>query len=831
MRLLANSVLLDKSGRKKSRAQSAGYSWNNPDCPANFISEIPRTPGPQLTLASPIRFLHSHFMFSRSPVSEFACARPKIELFARIARTATRTATLTVLLGSATLGGAVWSARTALAAPVAAQGGLRINFGAKGIDALVYNGVNLAGKNSLKTNVGIRKADGGTEPASDANAVSSFDSATATQTVQYSWGKVAYHYAVKGDNLLVTTTISNQISQPVFATYSRPLMLQVAGGLQSPGPQGSNSNLDDLAIIRREFTSPTGTSGASGGSIFLVSEDSDPTLTLRLGSGTASSYGVEWIPVQKTASDNVHADGPDIAPGQSKSYTFSLRFGPQSRTFDAFSGPLYAEHGQQLGTLLNWSDRRPIGSIFAANSNTGYPTNPRGWFNDSKVDVISAAGRAAFEKRMLSFADGCVKNLKNVGAQGMIFWDLEGEEMPHATTYLGDPRILPQAAPEMDAVADQFFAKFRAAGLKTGVTLRPSRVVIDPKTGKWRHNHMAFDVVNEISEKIDYAQKRWGCTIFYVDSNATYAFLSDGKVTAWTMRAEMFRELARLHPDCLIIPEHASFDYRSATAPYQELRSNHFGTDDLARVAFKDAFSVINIADGDLVRHHDALVQDIKNGDVLLFRCWFDDKTHEPVKQLYQEAGRQETPQPKATPTVDHTPTLDFEHEIIVDNRDRGAFFEDVWKFSGAIKGFYAQDYQHDGNTAKGQKSARFRPDLPHAGTWEVYARWSAGYPNRATNAPYDINAADATNRAPSATVICNQRQGKGEWFSLGQYRFESGTQGNVLLRTDGTNGYVIADAIKWVFVSDEAPQPPAPAPYASPAAAADPTAPSANAS
>ena len=705
-----------------------------------------------------------------------------------------------------------------------------MQFGAKGISSLTYNGIDLTSTGKLQTNVKFRNENGDIENADNGKPIVSFNTATATQETDCPWGSFTYCYAVRGNDLMVTTTINNRLDRPIVNAYMRPITLKVGGGLQNSGAQGNLSNIDDYAIMRREFSAPN---GGSGGALFMVSEGTDPTYALHPGSpykdGNGIVYGMEVVPLQQKASDNIHLDDKmNIAPGQSKSYTFSLRFRPQSETMVQFSAPLYAERSTAVPPLLNWSDRRPIGSIFAANSNTGYPTNPRGWFNDSKVDVVSAAGRAAFEKRMLSFADGCVKNLKNVGAQGMIFWDLEGEEMPHATTYLGDPRVLPQAAPEMNAVADQFFAKFRAAGLKTGVTLRPSRVVIDPKTGKWRHNHMAFDVVNEISEKIDYAQKRWGCTLFYVDSNATYAFQPDGKVTSWIMRAEMFRELSRRHPDCLIIPEHNTFDYWSATAPYQELRSNHFGTPDLARVAFTDAFSVINIADGDLVRHHDALVEDIKNGDVLLFRCWFDDKTHEPVKKLYLEAGREEAPQPKVTPTVDDTPTPDFEHEIIVDNRDRGAFFEDVWKSSGAIKGFYAQDYQHDGNTAKGQKSARFRPDLPHAGIWEVYARWSKGYPNRATNAPYDINAADATQFAPSATVICNQRTGQGEWVSLGQFRFEAGTAGNVLLRTDNTDGYVIADAIKWVFVSDEAPQDPAPKPYAPPA---DPTAPSAQAS
>ncbi len=704
------------------------------------------------------------------------------------------------------------------------QSGLKMQFGANGLSSLTYNGIALVGKSSLKTNVSIRQSDGTLQSASDGGAVSSFNIAATTQTVQYGWGQLSYRYALRGDDLLVTTRIVNQSAQPVVATYSRPLMLQIAGGLQDAGPRTSNSNIDNLAIIRREFTSPT---GGPGGSIFMVSEDVDPTLTLRLGAGTSSSYGVEWLPNPRTSSDNLHADTADIAPGQERSYTFSLRFGPQSRSFEQFAHPLYAERGAQLGTLLKWEDRRPIGSIFAANSNTGYANNPRGWFNDSRVDINSPQGRAAFGERMLKFADGCVNNLKKVGAQGMIFWDLEGEELAHPITYLGDPRILPEAAPEMDEIADQFFAKFRRAGLRTGVTLRPSRVVIDPKTGKWRHNHLNFDVIDEISDKISYAQNRWGSTIFYVDSNATYAYDSKGGVTSWIMRAEMFRELERRHPDCLIIPEHNTFDYWSASAPYQELRSNSFGTPDLARVAFTDAFSVINIADGDLNRHHDALVEDLKNGDVLLFRCWFDDKTHGPVKSLYEEAkvpviAPEPAPEPEPEPT--------FESEIIVDNRDAGATYQGAWKASTASSGFYSGDYRHDINTEKGAKSVLFTPDLPRAGHWQVFARWSS-YHNRATNAPYDVNAANARSGAPSGTFVFNQRQNGGEWISMGQYFFEAGSAGNVLLRTDNTNGYVIADAIKWVFVSSATPAKTSSSPSAGGAilAAPAPSAPSAS--
>ena len=51
-----------------------------------------------------------------------------------------------------------------------------------------------------------------------------------------------------------------------------------------------------------------------------------------------------------------------------------------------------------------------------------------------------------------------------MNAQGMITWDIEGQEYPHATSYIGDPRKVSLLAPEMEPMADAYFAKFRRGG-------------------------------------------------------------------------------------------------------------------------------------------------------------------------------------------------------------------------------------------------------------------------------------------------------------------------------------------------------------------------------
>jgi len=51
-------------------------------------------------------------------------------------------------------------------------------------------------------------------------------------------------------------------------------------------------------------------------------------------------------------------------------------------------------------------------------------------------------------------------------------------------------------------------------------------------------------------------------------------------------------------------------------------------------------------------------------------------------------------------------------------------------------------------------------------------------------------------------TVIVNQKQIElaNKWYSLGEFRFDAGTGGNVMLSNDGTDHSVSADVVKWVY-------------------------------
>lgn len=48
-------------------------------------------------------------------------------------------------------------------------------------------------------------------------------------------------------------------------------------------------------------------------------------------------------------------------------------------------------------------------------------------------------------------------------------------------------------------------------------------------------------------------------------------------------------------------------------------------------------------------------------------------------------------------------------------------------------------------------------------------------------------------------TVSVDQRSNGGQWVLLGTYDFSAGTTGGVLIRTTGTSGHVIVDAVGFV--------------------------------
>jgi hypothetical protein len=291
-----------------------------------------------------------------------------------------------------------------------------------------------------------------------------------------------------------------------------------------------------------------------------------------------------------------------------------------------------------------WKDRRPIGRIFLSSSGWRTASNPSGYLN-AKVDVISGEGRKRFREDLLAYADRCIANLKAMNAQGVVVWDLEGYEFP-GMVYVGDPRKLPEFSPWMDEVADAFFAKFLKADLRTGLCIRPNHIFrirpeSVPKWGKWGYilyrepgivptnTNEAWlatlkgaekDPVDELSDRIRYARRRWGCSLYYVDTN-NHAVNDNGVEKGVSMSAAMFGRLAGLHPDVLLIPEHTTPEYYATTAPYGQI-DMHRMTPPEIRSRYPGAFRLMVLDRNHPPALWDSLVQGVRDGDVLFCEAW-----------------------------------------------------------------------------------------------------------------------------------------------------------------------------------------------------------------
>jgi hypothetical protein len=158
---------------------------------------------------------------------------------------------------------------------------------------------------------------------------------------------------------------------------------------------------------------------------------------------------------------------------------------------------------------------------------------------------------------------------------------------------------------------------------------------------------------------------------------------------------------------------------------------------------------------------------------------WLDDLPHADLAARLRADGQ----------------VLDWPGPLVDNSLTGGVTRTGTWIFGGGAVGHYGPDYGHDGNAGKGTKRLRFTATLPRAGRYVVYLRWSAAA-NRATNVPVDVIHAGGVS-----TVTVNQRRSGGEWVPLGAFRFQAGRGAAIEVRTDGTDGYVVADAVRFARV------------------------------
>jgi len=482
-------------------------------------------------------------------------------------------------------------------------------------------------------------------------------------TVDYG-GKftASIRWTAESNRVYADVTITNRLPAPILE-YSLSLVR-----LRFPTPPTAN---DGNSNLRAYNTGSPGIFFANYGGVKpgalvcdLEGTDASEPLLMKLERGNAGD-------VEGTLNVMNHHDYEDggspfpywpVPAGGTVHFRIGFRFVQPFPDPNAVCGDLFADFARRYPVMPNvqsWKDRRPIAQVFFESDDTNAGRNPRKWFDASQhLDVTTRSGVKHFQQMVFERAHSVVARMKMMNAQGVITWDAEGAQFPGAT-YMGDPSklattdISQSVAPEMAEIADRYFKIYRDAGFRVGVTIRPQKVIMDrDSTGRitmewenddnwdWKSAPPA-DIqsfwLHELEAKIRFARQRWGATLFYIDSNG-----DPGSPVSFLV----MRQLAAEFPDVLLIPEQSTMGYYTATAPYRQL-------DMLSPVTLMSpvirrtwpgengrspCFNVINPTIESMTRLWPQVVQEIRAGDILFFRAWYDAPELPAIRKAYAEA-------------------------------------------------------------------------------------------------------------------------------------------------------------------------------------------------
>ncbi|MBL6724579.1 MAG: DUF1553 domain-containing protein [Rubripirellula sp.] len=139
---------------------------------------------------------------------------------------------------------------------------------------------------------------------------------------------------------------------------------------------------------------------------------------------------------------------------------------------------------------------------------------------------------------------------------------------------------------------------------------------------------------------------------------------------------------------------------------------------------------------------------------------------------------------------------------IVVD--DREAKKTGSWQPSTYFKHYVGEGYVHDDAKGKGEASIQYSVQLPHTGQYEVRVSHSSGS-NRAAKVPIRLTTTDG-----EVEILLDQREIPIEpmWSSLGVFELKGEVETSLTIRNEGTTGYVIADAVKFIPQGDIASPP-----------------------
>ncbi len=612
---------------------------------------------------------------------------------------------------------------------------LQVEFGERGLQSIMYNGRNLLADGAITVTrvvMSDRYRDFHDEPAelayggddrtfteADVEVLErAFDPETATLTQTHAWGELRATYEQRGNHLDVAIEVVNGSDQVIELVELKLMRLDLDEAPEKDRVSSmfrfhSDTNLGGYDVQR-----------ARHGAHQLVYVSTEPTQPLRQrfeGSDERVTLSVS-AGHERGGREVYHGvwNSMSIPSGESETYRLSLRLADRDADTYALVEDIWRAFGEAYPPTFDWRDRRPIGEMHVADGRRNRE-NPRGWLQVTHDSGFPAATDenypAYFRRSLLGQADTVIDVARRLGLQGLIVWQIEGmQEVGHS--YYGEPRILPYVAPEMDAIADEYFQKFRDAGLRVGVTLRPViQIPFDPEEGEhggpirgvvtWdrmREAAIAADwsvqfrnvdwlpelpeevlgvydpqeawcVLTRLDNKIRYARDRWDATIFYLDYNAFSRprdlSQEDGGWQRLLISAELRGELQQRHPDVLIIDEHQYPQLFAHGGQYAHPPGWETYTGPDVRAAYPWAMTTVKVTDHRVILDNvEPFINAVIEGDVLFAHAWFAGD----LKMIREVYGR----------AVEHAPfhvrvdedTIEIDDQQLADAPALGAYLE-----------------------------------------------------------------------------------------------------------------------------------------------------------
>ena len=550
---------------------------------------------------------------------------------------------------------------------------LQVTFGSNGIQTLSYRGLVLEDVGAFPADAfhiwHMKCTDSSGNPQTtgqygwgESNNGRSWDAPSQTMTYTFVWGTIRLQFKQTGNNLDMLVTQTNNAGSGVVFDGAEIYPF----AMHFPQEPLNFYGYSQYAIT----TTGPGVSAADYGSGIVTSVVPDESIAIY--GGWKAAGNATYTPLMSTTTPDGLAnflprnDQP-VQPGASLTYTVSLRFTPEGTSANASDG--YSSFSAKYPSQMTWADKRIIGtawlssSVVSSNINqpNGFPTNPRRYFNDASVDVTTAAGLLSFQGRILQQAKDNVTNLERMNAQGLITWDVEGQQYPQSTSYVCSPDQIGTVAPEMESIVtdsssayvgmkldDAYFKTMVDAGERVGVCLRPQVFTMNAdRTAAQVFLTGNQALISNLENKVKVANSRWGVTMFYVDSNVD--------PYGGTLDPAIYQQLITDFPNFLFIPEESTPRYYAYTAPfYTFIFHGDLGTPTSAYSIYPGAFGANLVNDVDpttLATYTPQLTQSVANGDILMGHADYWQANDPTLMAIYQSAGVK-TPVVKKSPVI-----------------------------------------------------------------------------------------------------------------------------------------------------------------------------------